>query len=357
MSEIEVVKDHFVHRQYAHCESGVSSNLIQHAGPPVSEAMAFGVGSGIFFGHMPFVKIMGLPLTTYRSLPTTIFKKCCKRLALDYKYKKFSNPEKGKSFLDALLKAKKIVALQTNIYWLPYMPERFRFPFNAHNIIVFNKTDELGYEISDPILEGTAACPVEDMQKARFAKGPLSPKGFLYYIDQNNCTISDQQFRKGILAGLKESCHRMLYIPVPFFGHKAISYLAKQIRKWFQKNDARRFSLLVTHVVRMQEEIGTGGAGFRFLFARFLEEAAQYFPNSNEGNVLAESSKEFLKIGDQWRQWASTAVKTSKNKEELSLEKVETLCALLEEIHTREYAAFKRLHREFVLTAKKSFSL
>src|SRR5688572_12530781 len=127
MSEVEVVKGHFVHRQYAHCESGVSSNLIQHAGPAVSEAMAFGIGSGIFFAHLPFVKIMGLPLTSYRSLPTTIFKKCCKRLDLDYKYKKFSSADKGETFLNDLLDAKKIVALQTNIYWLPYMPERFRF--------------------------------------------------------------------------------------------------------------------------------------------------------------------------------------------------------------------------------------
>lgn len=356
MNETEVVKGHFTHRQYAHCESGVSSNLIQHAGPNVSEAMAFGIGSGIFFAHLPFVKIMGLPLTSYRSLPTTIFKKCCKRLALDYKYKKFSNPNAGEGFLNSLLDSKKIVALQTNIYWLPYMPERFRFPFNAHNIIVFNKNNNQ-YEISDPILENTAECQADDMKKARFAKGPLSPKGFLYYIDNQNCVITSEQFRKAIHAGLKESCHRMLYIPFPIFGLKAILHLAKKIKSWHKNNDARRFSLLLTHVVRMQEEIGTGGAGFRFLFAKFLEEASQHFPNSKEGVVLSESSREFLKIGDLWRQWASLAVKTSKNKEELNDEKVEAVSNLLVEIHKLEHAAFKKLHRDFVLTAKRTFSL
>lgn len=357
MTEVEVNKGHFTHRQYAHCESGVSSNLIQHSGHAVSEAMAFGIGSGIFFAHMPFVKIMGLPLTSYRSFPTTIFKKCCKRLGLKYKHKKFSNPEKGEAFLDQLLNLKKIVALQTNIFWLPYMPERFRFPFNAHNIIVYSKNSSGTYEVSDPILEGTAECPTTEMKKARFAKGALAPNGFLYYIDENSPPLSDQQFRKAIYGGLKESCRRMLYIPIPIFGLKAIPFLGNKLVYWYQKNDARRFSLLITHVVRMQEEIGTGGAGFRFLFARFLEEASSYFPHSNEGKTLFDVSRDFLSIGDKWRQWAIQCVKTAKDKETLSLEKVIELKKGLEEIHSLETAAFKKLHDNVVLTAPKSFHL
>lgn len=237
------------------------------------------------------------------------------------------------------------------------MPERFRFPFNAHNIIVFNKTSTGDYEVSDPVLESTALCPTEDMNKARFAKGPLSPKGFLYYIDTNNTIISDDQFRKGIYAGLKESCHRMLYTPLPFFGLKAIPYLSKQIKKWHLKNSAKRFTLMLTHVVRMQEEIGTGGAGFRFLFARFLEEASKYFPESKEGETLSSASKEFLLIGDLWRQWASTAVKACKNKSSIAEEDIGRLDTLLNEIFSREQAAFKNIHLNFVLSAKKNFSL
>ena len=65
----------FKHQQHAHCESGVSSNLLAHEGINVTEPMAFGVGAGLFFGHLPFVKVNGTPGTTYRIWPGAIFKR------------------------------------------------------------------------------------------------------------------------------------------------------------------------------------------------------------------------------------------------------------------------------------------
>ncbi|MCF8293886.1 MAG: BtrH N-terminal domain-containing protein [Chitinophagaceae bacterium] len=54
----------FKHKSQAHCESGVISNLLHHYGLPISEPMAFGIGGGLFFGHLPFVKVNGVPGTT-----------------------------------------------------------------------------------------------------------------------------------------------------------------------------------------------------------------------------------------------------------------------------------------------------
>jgi len=47
----------------------------------------------------------------------------------------------------------------------------------------------------------------------------------------------------------------------------------------------------------MQEEIGTGGGGFRYIYAAFLQEADAYLP----GNQLAGVSVMFTKAGDMWR--------------------------------------------------------
>lgn len=38
----------FKHTQSAHCESGVTVNLLAHQGLSLSEPMVFGIGSGIF---------------------------------------------------------------------------------------------------------------------------------------------------------------------------------------------------------------------------------------------------------------------------------------------------------------------
>ena len=39
----------FLHRQSAHCESGVMSSLLTHNGLPMSEPMAFGLGAALAF--------------------------------------------------------------------------------------------------------------------------------------------------------------------------------------------------------------------------------------------------------------------------------------------------------------------
>jgi len=47
----------------------------------------------------------------------------------------------------------------------------------------------------------------------------------------------------------------------------------------------------------MQEEIGTGGGGFRYIYAAFLQEAHAYCPN----DILLSASASFTRAGDLWR--------------------------------------------------------
>ena len=50
-------------------------------------------------------------------------------------------------------------------------------------------------------------------------------------------------------------------------------YLANYIEKLGGKKDEKYIRKLLGHIALMQEEIGTGGGGFRFLYAAFLAEA------------------------------------------------------------------------------------
>ena len=47
----------------------------------------------------------------------------------------------------------------------------------------------------------------------------------------------------------------------------------------------------------MQEEIGTGGGGFRYIYGAFLQEAYAYHPKDD----LMEISAKFTRSGDLWR--------------------------------------------------------
>ena len=73
---------HYQHRQSAHCESGVMASLLSHAGLPMSEPMAFGLASGLAFAYLPIVKLSGMPLIAYRTLPKSIIRRASRALGL-----------------------------------------------------------------------------------------------------------------------------------------------------------------------------------------------------------------------------------------------------------------------------------
>jgi hypothetical protein len=300
------VKIDFPHRQFAHCESGVTANLLNYHGFPCSEAMAFGIGGGLFFAYVPFIKINFLPLTAYRIGPGSIFTKATRRLGITVKKRKFSNPELAESELDRLLEAGRPVGAQTGVFWLPFFPPAYRFHFNGHNLVVIGKDGD-DYLISDPIFEETVRCSAADLRKARFAKGALAPKGKIYSIEKMPARFN---LPRAIESGIRDVCRVMLSIPLPLLGVRGIRLLAGQLAKWPDRLGEKQSLLHLGHVIRMQEEIGTGGAGFRFIYAAFLQEAAAVLEN----DTLIALSRRCTEVGDLWRDFALHASRACKSR-------------------------------------------
>jgi len=296
----------FIHHQHAHCESGVSSNLLGHEGIHISEPMAFGIGAGLFFGHLPFLKVNGTPGTTYRIWPGAIFKRVAQRLGVTIHTERFSDQDKAMKALDDILATGKPVGILGSVFYLPYLPEAFRFHFNAHNFVAYGKEDG-NYLISDPIMEEASRIAPEDLVKSRFAKGTPQPKGFMYYVTG---TSKDVDMAKAIEKGIKQMCYFMLAPPLPWFGNNGITLLANKIKGYPEKLGARKAGLYLGNVIRMQEEIGTGGAGFRYLYAAFLQEAGQLLKRDD----LLRYSEELTKIGDGWRNFAYRAARIMKDR-------------------------------------------
>ena len=331
----------FQHHQAAHCESGVTSNLLQNEKIALSEAMAFGLGSGIFFLYVPFVKVMGLPLTSYRSFPGSIFKKTCRRMGIRYEYRKFRDPMQGTRALNEYLSRGQAVGIRSNIYWLPYIPQQFRFQFNAHNLVVIGKASDDTYLVSDPILESVSHCPAPAMTRARFAKGILAPKGLIFFPQGRAADAGELPWSKAIHSSIQETVRRMLYTPLPMVGTKGIRFLSRQMRKWPKKLDLDKQKLYLANVVRMQEEIGTGGAGFRFLYAAFLQEAGEKLNSP----VLNEASKSMTQVGNVWREFATLAAKFCKDRLQGEFTQIPDL---LLKIADQEEAIYRDLGRRYL---------
>ncbi len=133
----------------------------------------------------------------------------------------------------------------------------------------------------------------------------------------------------------------MLNTPVPIAGLKGVRFLAKHIRA-LEKKDTHYSKLFLGHIIRMQEEIGTGGAGFRYIYASFVQEAGELINNDS----LLQASKMMTETGDAWREFALLIAKSirAKNKKPINYsaiaEKLETVAAQEAEVYKVMLRAF-----------------
>ena len=136
-----------------------------------------------------------------------------------------------------------------------------------------------------------------ELMRVRYAKGTFAPKGHMYWVKNKPGEIN---LEKAIKKGITQTCKNMLTIPINMFGVKGIRFMAKKVRAYPEKLGPKKAALFSGQIVRAQEEIGTGGAGFRFMYAAFLQEAAQVLNNQK----LFDLSKDMTAIGDMWREYA-----------------------------------------------------
>ncbi|GAB3015247.1 BtrH N-terminal domain-containing protein [Niabella terrae] len=301
--KLELQHTAFKHMQAAHCENGVTTALLHHYGiSRITEPLAFGIGSGLFYVQLPFMKVNGGPAISFRTMPGLIFKRTCTALGVQVTRKKYRSPEKAMRELDERLLAGKPSACQVGVFYLTYFPREYRFHFNAHNLIVVDKIGD-DYYISDPIMEDLVTMNSYELQRVRFAKGAFAPHGQLYYPGDHLKEPSAEQMRQGIIKGIKRNCRDMLQIPGPIAGVSGIAYTGRQIKKWKSRLGDEKARSYLAQLVRMQEEIGTGGGGFRFIYGAFLQQAHAYLPI----DALMEVSAQFTAAGDRWRDAAIQA--------------------------------------------------
>ena len=329
----------FEHIQSAHCENGVTTNLLRFAGMnQITEPLAFGIGSGIFYIHIPFMKINGGPAISFRTMPGQIFTRTCRALGVPVERKTFSNKQKAQEFLDNCLANNQPAGCQVGVYYLTYFPKEFRFHFNAHNLVVYGKEGD-NYLVSDPVMETVTTLSAHDLERVRFAQGALAPNGQIYYPRERKA-VSNEQIKGAIVKGIKHAAWFMTETPVPILGVAGIRFTAGRIKTWRESLGPRKGGIYLAQLVRMGEEIGTGGAGFRFVYAAFLQQAHAYVPKDE----LLTISKQFTTIGDLWR--ASSVQASAIYKGRLSEQNdFNTMGDMLLQIAAKEKEAFKALQK------------
>jgi hypothetical protein len=332
-----MIIENYHHKMAAHCESGSITSLLNHAGLEITEPMVFGISSGIFFGYFHKMKSFAFPTFIVRNKPGQMRKNLSKRTGIRFRTKDFKDRKSGQETLDLLISKGIPTATQVDYFYLDYVPSWERVHINVHFLVVIGKDGEL-YKVSDSYFPKPVDLPVSSMNNGRFAQGNMSPKGFLFYPEFVPKTFD---YDKAIRKGIKKACFNMLRLPIPFLGIKGIRMFARKITEWpALARDTEHLSHEVMKINILLEDQGTGGAGFRFMYATFLQQAAEQIHKPE----LKELAKQLMEIGDGWREFSLFAAKTGKNRD-LGPDKFNQLSSLLNQRADKEEEFFKRLSR------------
>jgi len=326
----------FKHKMAAHCESGTVTALLNHSGLEITEPMVFGIASGIFFGYFESSNFP-FPMFIVRNKPGSIRKNITKRLGVKFYNKSFKKPQQGIDKLDSLLADGHPVATQVDFFYMEYLPAYIRTHMNVHFLSIIGR-NETNYLVSDSYHREKAELSAEVLNKARFVGGHMAPKGFLFYPEYIPENID---FEKAIVKGIRKAAHDMIKLPVPFVGVKGIRKFAKKVTSWPElARDIDHLSHEIMKINIFLEDQGTGGAGFRFLYATFLQQAAQRL---NDGQ-LEGMSKRMMAIGDNWRNISYFAAKIGKNRD-LGKERLNELSQMINVMADKEQAFFSELYK------------
>lgn len=329
------------HQPAAHCENGAISTLLRYYGIELSEPMIFGLASGLFFVHLPFIKMSGMPVTAFRTFPGVFFKRITKLLGIKTETRRFLTQERAMKALDhVLIDQKTPVGCVVGMFDLPYLPPEYRFRFNGHNICIIGKDEKTNhYCVLDSNATQKVTISREDLMKVRFATGGTYPLlGQMYWIKSMPEQLPD--LKALVLKSIRKTCWFMVSQPdfIHIAGANGILYLSRRIRNWEKTMGARRAKLNLAQVIRMLEEIGTGGAGFRFIYGAFLQEAAE----KTGLTFLNDYSVRITEIGDLWREFAYKASRIIKKRADENYT-YDDLADLLQVIGDKEKVFFKEL--------------
>lgn len=290
----------------AHCESGATSNILRYYKIDINEPLAFGIGSGLYFGHIPFLKMNYIPVSTYRALPGLVFTRACKNLGIDYFRSSYRNPDKSMDELDKVLDSGHPVGLQVGVYQLPFFPPEYRMHYNMHNMVIYGREGNQ-YWVADSVIPGDIQISREDLKRVRYPKGTFKPNGRMYYV-KNIPENLDMQ--KGILKGLRKTVYEMTEIPFPLVGCKGIKYLSKKLRKWPETVGEKMASRFLGQLILLQEEFGTGGCGYRYIFGAFLSDAAKLMNDDK----FTDFAKQTSELAAKWREFSYQGARNCKER-------------------------------------------
>jgi hypothetical protein len=325
-----------------HCVTSSFKKMCVFNGYDISEEMLFGLGAGLGFiywqqrGTLPFLGGRG---------SNDFNEDLTQRSGMQIIEHETGSSQKAERELLQMLDAGQPVCLYADMAYLAYLDLPPDAHFGGHLIVV------AGYDAAtrqaiiadiEPKMTGVKTghfytLSLEQLALARASKyRPFPPKNHWFTFD---FTRAHPPERSALYNAIEQITQAMLHPPIKNMGVAGLRTAATRVRQWpVQFDDATlRAALFNIHVYI--EIGGTGGGLFRYLYSRFLNEAADLTDDPR----LKEASGQVYACAEQWRTLAQPLAQAFEISNATNL--IPDLISQLEEVARLEETAWQMLQR------------
>jgi hypothetical protein len=297
----------FRHTRGNHCGSTAMRDLLHCATLDLSEALCFGLGSGLGFHYFCNLADAGVS-RFFHERTGTLERDLCHHLALDFTDSLDNDPERAWRTARAFIDSDRPVLLNVELSRLPYYHSRTPFP--GHRVVLAGYDDARAVAfLADNAFESLQEISFDALRAARYAPVasslfPLRNYALVVRSAQNHIPLAD-----AIRVALRENARAMLAphtddLPTGIAGMKT---LADDFVNW---GDAPDWQFCARFGYQMIERRGTGGGAFRKMYADYLREAEEIVPDlrgKKSPDTLAD-------IADAWTTFARLLKRISDEK-------------------------------------------
>jgi len=287
-----------------HCVTGSMRHIYEFHDYVIGEDLLLGLGAGVGFvywhmkGTPPFY---GGRANVGRPGEEGLEKTAGRRTGVRVESFHSSSARKAEKTLLEMLAAGEPVMIQVDMGFLPYFDLPEGYHFGGHVVVVAGYDPKTGQVLIADRDEELHPVSMEDLEKARGSKfKPFPARHTWYTFDFSGKRPPEPE---EVRQAIREVMTAMLDPPITNLGVKGIRKAARRTLKWPEIMDEEELRFACFNIfIFIDAEGGTGGGIFRYMYSRFLRQAAEI---TGDDRLIAVADQ-FQRIGDRWQVVAET---------------------------------------------------